>query len=305
MDNIIVVGSLNMDLVVRTAHMPAVGETIFGQDFISNPGGKGANQAIAASRLGGKVTMIGRVGTDNYGETLIDRLKKEKIDTSFIQKDKDAATGIALITVDKSGQNTIVVVSGANMRLLPDQMEDALAQKTQMSVMILQLELPLECVERAARIAKNRGAKVILNPSPVSRFPKEFLHLIDILVPNEIEANQLTSMPVSNMDQAEAAGRHLVKMGVGSVVVTLGKKGAIVVRSDLETFHLHGHSVQVLDTTAAGDAFVGGLAVGLAEGLTLIDAARYGNAAAALTVTHLGAQGSLPYRSQVEKFAGI
>ena len=305
MENIIVVGSLNMDLVVRTPHMPAVGETIFGQDFISNPGGKGANQAIAAARLGGKVTMIGRVGIDNYGEVMIDRLRKEKIDTAFIQKDKDVSTGIALITVDKSGQNTIVVVSGANMRLLPDQMEEALVKKNQMSVMLLQLESPLECVERAARIAKNRGAKVILNPSPVSRFPREFLHLIDILVPNEIEANQLTGLPVSTIEQAEAAGRELVKMGVGSVVITLGKKGAVVIRRDLETFHLHGHAVQVLDTTAAGDAFTGGLAVGLAEKLTLIDAARYGNAAAALTVTHLGAQSSLPYRSQVEKFVGI
>jgi ribokinase len=191
------------------------------------------------------------------------------------------------------------------MRLLPDEMEEALISINPMSVLLLQLESPLECVERAARIAKNRGARVILNPSPASHLPKSFMNLIDILVPNELEASQLAGQSITNIEQAESAGRQLINMGVGSVVITLGKQGAVIIRNDLEASYLHGHAVQVLDTTAAGDAFIGGLAVGLSEGLTLVDAARYGNAAAALTVTHIGAQPSLPRRENVEKFLGI
>jgi ribokinase len=305
MENIVVVGSLNMDLVVRVAHMPLAGETIFGHDFATIPGGKGANQAIAAARLGGKVTMIGRIGSDTFGETLIKNLKKEGVDTSFMQVDKDASSGIALITVDKSGQNSIVVVSGANMRLLPDVMEYTLDKIDQFSLLLLQLESPLECVERAARIARNRGAKVILNPSPVGRLPEEFLKLIDILVPNDIEASQITNLPISNLEEAEVAARHLIRMGVGAVVLTLGKQGVLVVRKDIEPFHLRGHPVEVVDTTAAGDAFIGGLGVGLSEGLTLFDASRLGNAAAALTVTRMGAQPSLPYRKDVNTILGM
>ncbi len=219
--------------------------------------------------------------------------------------DEDASSGIALITVDESGQNSIVVVSGANMQLLPDVMEYDLNKIEQISVLLLQLESPLECVERAARIARNRGAKVILNPSPVGRLPKDFLQLVDILVPNEIEASQITNLPISNLEEAEIAARHLIEMGVDGIVLTLGRQGALIVRKDLEAKHLRGHPVEVVDTTAAGDAFIGGLGAGLCEGLTLIDAARLGNAAAALTVTQMGAQPSLPHRTEVNHLLGM
>jgi ribokinase len=222
-----------------------------------------------------------------------------------MQVDKEASSGIALITVDKSGQNSIVVVSGANMRLLPDVMEYTLDKVDQFSLLLLQLETPLECVERAARIARNRGARVILNPSPVGRLPQEFLQLVDILVPNDLEAAQITNLPVGNVEEAETAARHLIEMGVGAVVLTLGKQGVIIVRKDMESIHLRGHPVEVVDTTAAGDAFIGGLGVGLSEGLSLHDAARLGNASAALTVTRMGAQPSLPYRKEVNHLLGI
>jgi ribokinase len=305
MDNIVVIGSLNMDLVVRVARMPLAGETIFGHDFITVPGGKGANQAVAAARLGGRVTMIGRVGSDSFGETLVKNLKAEGVDTSFMQVDKEASSGTALITVDKSGQNSIVVVSGANMRLLPDVMEYTLDKIDPFSFMLLQLESPLECVERAARIARNKGAKVILNPSPVSRLPNEFLRLADILVPNDIEASQITGLPVENIAEAEVAARRLIEMGIGAVVLTLGRHGVIIARNDLDPIHLRSHPVEVVDTTAAGDAFAGGLTVGLSEGLSLQDAARFGNAAAAITVTRMGAQPSLPYRKEVNQMLNI
>ena len=304
MENIVVVGSLNMDLVVRVTHMPDAGETIFGHDFIEAPGGKGANQAVAAARLGGRVTMIGRVGTDPYGIALLDNIRKEGIDTSYIQIDKEVCTGVALITVDSIGQNSIVVVSSANMRLLPDEMENALERIEEMSILLLQLESPLECVLRAARIAKNRGATVILNPSPVGRLPKEIFQLVDVLVPNEIEASKLTNLPVGSLDEAEAAAFHLLELGVESVIVTLARQGVLVVRKGL-TKHLRGYPVTVMDTTAAGDAFTGGLAAGLSEGLTMIDAARLGNAAAAIAVTRMGAQPSLPHRLEVNNFLGI
>jgi ribokinase len=249
--------------------------------------------------------MIGRIGSDAFGETLLNNLRNEGVDASFMQVDKDASSGIALITVDKSGQNSIVVVSGANMRLLPDVMEYTLDKIEQISVLLLQLESPLECVERAARIARNRGAKVILNPSPVGRLPKEFLRLVDILVPNDIEASQISNLPVNNIEEAEIAARRLIEMGVGGVVVTLGRQGALVVRKDLEAKHLRSHPVEVVDTTAAGDAFIGGLGVGLGEGLTLLDAARLGNAAAGLTVTRMGAQPSLPHRKEVNNLLGM
>ena len=305
MGNIIVVGSLNMDLVVRVSKMPRIGETIFGKEFLANPGGKGANQAIAAARLGGKVTMIGRVGCDSFGETLLNNLNVEGIDTSLMQFDKEIPTGIASIMVDKNGQNSIIVVSGANMRLLPDQVEVALEKISQISVMLLQLETPLETIKRAAIIARKHNATVILNPSPVNQLSGEVLNWVDILVPNEIEASQLTNQTLNNLIETEAAAHQLIQRGAKSIVVTLGEKGVLIVNNDSEVIHLEGHRVDPVDSTAAGDAFIGGLAVGLTEGFSLTEASKLGNAAGALTVTRPGAQSSLPNRHEVNEFLSL
>lgn len=303
MAKIIVVGSLNMDLVVRSAHLPAPGETILGGEFITVPGGKGANQAVAAARLGSQVTMVGRVGQDDFGLTLRQNLVREGIDVSHLETDPDASTGVALITVDQSGQNTIVVASGANMRLTPAEVERAFAQLTSFDMVVLQLESPLECVGTAARLGHQHGARVILNPAPARPLPASLLAMVDVLVPNETETGILTGFSIGRPAEVEIAGQQLLNLGVGGVVITLGGRGALAIPARKEpAFYLPAYPVKAVDTTAAGDAFIGGLATGLGEGLPLPEAVRLGNAAGAISVTRLGAQPSLPSRSEVTQF---
>ena len=305
MAKLLVVGSLNMDLVVRVAHLPAPGETILGGEFHTIPGGKGANQAVAAARLGAEVTMVGRVGTDGFGQTLRANLASEGINVSCLHSDPSASTGVALITVDQPGQNTIVVASGANMRLTPAEIEAAFAQIAGVEVVMMQLESPIDCVETAARLALRSGARTILNPAPARSLPATLLAQVDILVPNEIEASLLSGVPVSDLDTADRAARQLFTHGIKTVVVTLGGKGALLVANKNEaSVHIPAYPVQVVDTTAAGDAFVAGLAIGLGEGMSLFEAVQLGNAAGALSVTHLGAQPSLPTRQEVSQFLG-
>jgi ribokinase len=301
MPYVVVVGSLNMDLVVRVPRMPAPGETIFGSDFQTFPGGKGANQAVAAARLGAQVTMIGRVGADAFGERLLANLKTEDVDVTHVQSDQEAATGIAMITVDESGQNSIIVASGANMQLTPQDVATAWRSIEQVDVVVMPLEVSLPCIEQAARLAGASGARVVLNPAPAQHLSDDLLRRVDLLAPNESETALLTQMAVNTIEQAEQAARALQAKGVGAVVLTLGSRGALLLDGESPGRHLPAHTVEVLDTTAAGDAFVAALAVGLAEGASLDKAARLANAAGALAVTRMGAQPAMPTRTEVDQ----
>jgi len=296
---ITVVGSLNMDLVVRSPRIPQPGETIIGGEFRTAPGGKGANQAVAAARLGGRVSMVGRVGSDAFARSLLDGLVADGVDHTFIVQDPEAATGVAFIVVDDAGENSIVVASGANMRLSPADVDAAEAAIAAADVLLLQLEVPLAAVAEAARAAHAHGTTVILNPAPVCPLPHELLSLVDVFVPNESETALLTRLPVGTLPEIEAAAIALCELGVETVVLTLGGRGALLVEEG-EKDLIPAFEVTPVDTTAAGDAFVGGFAVALAEGRSLTDAVHWGNAAGALATTKLGAQPSLPARRAVE-----
>jgi len=297
--HIVIVGSLNMDLVVRTPHMPAPGETILGDDFRIIPGGKGANQAVAAARLGAQVSMVGRVGADAFGRELLQNLRSEKVDATHVAVDDASPSGIAMITVDAAGQNSIVVASGANMRLTPAQVKAALTALEPYDVLVMQLESPVDCVLAAAKQARAAGARVILNPAPAQALSPDLLQAVHVLIPNESETAMLTGLPVATREQAEAAARALLALGPDAVILTLGGQGALVAPADAPSTHLSPHQVKVVDATAAGDAFVAGLAVGLGEGLTLAASAGLGNAAGALAVSRMGAQPAMPTRGEV------
>lgn len=296
MADVIVVGSLNADLVVRAERFPAPGETISGGDLAIIPGGKGANQAVAAARQGASVAMAGRVGNDSFGPTLTQNLQKNNVDTSHVQTDS-SATGTAIIVVDSNGQNSIVLSPGANRQVTPADVDALSFQGT--DTLLLQFEIPLKTVIHAASIARQSGVRVILNPAPARPFPNELLADVDILVPNEGELQILTGIPVSDRASAEPAAQVLLAKGVQSVIVTLGSNGALLVTGE-QTIHIPTFQVDVVDTTAAGDAFIGGLAAALLKGKTLKDAVLYGNASGALAATKFGAQPSLPTAEDVE-----
>ena len=298
--HVAVVGSLNMDLVARAPRIPQPGETIIGRDFHTLPGGKGANQAVAAARLGAKVAMVGRVGGDAFARPLLDNLAAAGVDHTFVVQDPGAATGVALIVVDAAGQNSIVVASGANMRLSPADVEAAETAIASADVLLLQLETPLQTATRAAQLAHAHGVTVILNPAPAQPLPPALLSLVDVLVPNESETALLTGLPIDSRARVEAAAGALRESGVGAVILTLGERGALLAQAG-GTQAFPAFMVTAVDTTAAGDAFMGGLAVALAEGQSLAEGIRWGNAAGALAATQLGAQPSLPTRRAVEK----
>ena len=298
--SIAVVGSLNMDLVVRSPRIPRPGETILGGELHTVPGGKGANQAVAAARLGAQVSMIGRVGQDTFATPLLENLVMDGIDHAFVLQDGEAATGVALIVVDDNGENSIVVSSGANMRLSPADVEAAESVIAAADLLILQLEVPLESVIRSAELAHAHGVKVVLNPAPARPLPAELLSMVDVLVPNESEAALLTGLPAGTQAEAARAVDALLDSGVGTVILTLGERGALPARKG-EMQVVPAFDVEPVDTTAAGDAFVAGLAVALAEGRGLYEAVRWGNAAGGLAATKLGAQTSLPTRQALEQ----
>jgi len=297
MANIIVIGSLNADLVVRAPRFPAPGETISGEDLAIIPGGKGANQAVAAARLGASVAMLGRVGDDSFGPTLTQNLRQNNVDTKHVLTDP-AATGTAIIVVDSNGQNSIVLSPGANGQVTPQDINSISFQTVDM--LLLQFEIPLETVIHAASRARQNGLRVILNPAPAHPIPDSLLADVDILVPNESELELLTGMPVMNADSAERAARRLLAKGVQTVIVTLGSNGALLVTEE-NTIHIPAFKIDAVDTTAAGDAFIGGLATALQKGQTLEAAVRYGNACGALAATKYGAQPSLPSAEEVDK----
>ncbi len=298
-----VVGSFNTDLVARTPRMPVRGETVLGGPFHMGPGGKGANQAVAAARLGAEVTMVVKLGNDVFGDQAEANLVKEGVRSDFVFRTEETHTGAALIMVDAEGENMIVVAAGANNLLKPEDVDAAHEAIVQADVLLVQLEIPPETVERAIALAHEAGVQVLLNPAPGRPLSAELLALVDVLTPNETEAQIITGLPVRDLKEAETAARQLLAKGVGAAVVTLGAQGALVVTSTgLE--RVPGRRVEVVDTTGAGDAFSGALAVALAEGKDLTEAVAFANAAAALQVTRLGTAPAMAYRNEVEALMG-
>ncbi len=299
--SIAVVGSLNMDMVVRAPRRPAKGETLLGTSFGLFIGGKGNNQAIAAARAGGQVTMVGRVGADPFGDALLAMLAREGIDARYVLRDSVHGTGVALIVVDAEGDNSIIVVPQANRALTLDDIDRAAQAIAACDVLLLQLEIPLEVAARAASVARQAGRTVILNPAPAQAVPRELLAAVDILVPNEGEIAALAGHKPDGVPAALEAARSLraIYASLKTVIVTLGEHGALVVSAEGET-HIPSYPVKAVDTTAAGDAFCGALAVALGRGEPLLEAVRYGNAAGALSVTITGAEPSLPRAEAIE-----
>ena len=299
--NVVVIGSLNMDLVTRAPRLPKGGETLIGHSFATVSGGKGANQAVAAARLGAQVAMVGCVGNDDYGVQLRDALLAEQIDCQAVSTVADSS-GVALIVVDDNSQNAIVIVAGANGAMTPAVIDrfDAVLQAA--DVIICQLEIPDATVGHALKRARALGKTVILNPAPASRpLPADWFTAIDYLIPNESEAAALSGLPVDSLQSAEGAASQLIAMGAGKVIVTLGAQGSLFANGkDFE--HFPAPKVKAVDTTAAGDTFVGGFAAALASGKSEAEAIRYGQVAAALSVTRAGAQPSIPTMSDVQAF---
>lgn len=287
--HILVIGSANMDLIVKAQRLPVPGETVLGGEFSTAPGGKGANQAVAAARLGAEVSFVGRVGQDAFGEALLAAMKADGVDLSGVFRDPEAATGVALICVDTKAENQIVVAPGANGRVTPEDVECCRDLVAAADVLLLQLEIPLATVVEAVSIASELGKTVVLNPAPGRPLPEGLLARVNFLTPNEGEMSAL----------AEDA-QSLLKAGVGTVIVTVGSEGADLV-SLSGRVRIPGFQVEAVDTTAAGDAFNGALACALGEGQEIESAVRFANAAAALAVTKLGAQPSLPRWDEVRE----
>jgi len=300
MKEILVIGSSNTDMVIKTAKLPGPGETILGGKFLLTPGGKGANQAVAATRLGGKVTFVMKRGNDLFGNQTVGLLMREGIDTEYVIKDNDLPSGVALITVDSEGENSIVVASGANNNLMPENIPEELFDNKRFGILLLQLEIPLQTVEHCARKAKKCGIHVILNPAPAQPLSDEFLKNIDLVTPNEIEAEALSGMEINDHKSAEIAAKLIQDRGVKNVIITLGHRGAYVL-SSIFTGLVPGIKVDAVDTTGAGDVFNGALAVGLLqEGMDAKKAVEFANRAAAKSVMKMGAQASAPFRNELD-----
>ncbi len=300
MVDIVVVGSLNMDLVVRVNQMPVPGETVFGGDLNMICGGKGANQAVAAGRIAGEAAMIGRVGNDSFGQRLLDNLKASHVNTDHVCKG-ETVTGTAVILVDEHGENSIVISPGENGKVTIDDLEKADAILRDARFVLAQFELPVNVVEALIQKVAHLPAKLILNPAPFRAISQELLSKVDFLIPNEIEAEKLTGIKINNVENAKKAAQVLLEWGVQQVIITMGANGALL--ADLKGIHLiPAYLVNPVDTTAAGDTFIGGFAAALTRNFSLEDATKYGNAAAAIAVTRFGAQTSIPTREEVDQF---
>ena len=291
---IVVAGSSNTDMILQVDHIPRPGETILGGRF-----SMAANQAVAAARAGGDVALLARVGDDLFGQQAIEGFRRDRINVAGVVRDSQQPSGVALIFVADSGENSIGVASGANAHLSSSDMEAASQQIAAAEVLVMQLEIPIETVARAAEIAAQHAVRVILDPAPAQPLPAELLRCVDILTPNEHEAQQLTGIEVTGPESAAVAADSLRKQGADTVIVTLGASGALVADPTF-TGLVPGYRVEPLDTTAAGDVFNGALAVALAEGTPIADAVRFANAGAAVSVTRLGAQLSAPTRQEID-----
>ena len=298
---IVVIGSSNTDMIIQVPRIPRPGETILGGRFLSAAGGKGANQAVAAARAGGNVTFIACLGQDGIGSEAISGFEKDGIDVSCITRDPESPSGVALIFVGADGENSIAVAGGANMALTPDKVHQNREVIQSADILVMQLESPLESVEAAAELAFSKRIPVILNPAPAQPLSDELLEKITFLTPNESEAELLTGVIVTDIESARKAASRLRERGVEKVIITMGAQGAFISSPGLESL-VPGFPVEPVDTTAAGDVFNGTLSVALAEGLPLVEAVRFANAAAAVSVTRLGAQPSAPARNEIEAF---
>ncbi|MDY4976824.1 MAG: ribokinase [Clostridia bacterium] len=298
MSQILIVGSLNMDLVIRTSRLPQLGETITGQGFSVIPGGKGANQAIAVAKLGGDTAMIGAVGEDDYGKAMLRHLSSQGVDCSGIST-LSGNSGIAVITV-AGGDNHIILDPGANGQTTPDLLLGHKQLFEQARYVVLQLEIPMETVVFAARLAKEQGAKVVLNPAPMKELPRELLAMTDLLIPNEHEAAELLQMPLDTPQAREEGVRRLMELGITQVIITLGKDGCLFNDGD-QICRFGSFPVPVQDTTAAGDSFIGGLCVALCQGESIQQAVRFATGVSAVTVSRKGASVSLPTRQEAEQ----
>lgn len=298
MKKIIVIGSSNVDMVVRTSHLPAPGETILEGEFFMNQGGKGANQAVAIKRLGGNLIFMAKLGNDVLGRQSVGYFKKEGIDTRYIALDEDSASGVALISVDDHAENSIVVASGANMLLNEQDVDKMLEEMCEGDILLMQLEIPLQTVEYAARKAFGKGVKVVLNPAPARSLPKELFRHLYMVTPNRIEAEMLTGIKIANDADVEKVAEEICAMGVKNVIITLGSKGCLI-REEGVSYRIDAFKVEPVDTTAAGDTFNGALCVGLSEGMDLKQAAVMASKASSIAVTRMGAQSSIPYREEL------
>ena len=304
MGRVTVVGSFMFDLVARAPRRPKTGETLIGDSFGMFIGGKGANQAIAASRLNALVCMVGRLGDDLFGNQFLDKFSDEKINTDFVIQDKNNGTGVGMPLIDASGDNSIVIIPRANTALSAKNINQGYEAIANSDILLLQLEVPIEASQRAAEIAKENSTIVILNPAPAREIPDTLLDLVDILTPNESETEILSGISATTEKEAKEAARILMDKGVETVILTLGRRGSLLLTATVESF-FPANQVDVVDTTAAGDAFCGALAASLANGSTIEEAVKTGNAAGALAVTKLGAEPSLPKKADLDRFLAI
>lgn len=296
---IFVIGSINTDMVAMTKNLPAPGETVMGGEFMMTAGGKGANQAVSAARLGGEVTMVGRLGEDIFGDQSIACLKRESINCDFIGRDPIAASGVALISVDDKGENHIVVAPGANNQLDQKKVRAALDSMPDNAIILLQLEIPLDTVAYIVEAARGTSRKVILDPAPAPTYPLNFLNELYLITPNETEATKLTGIEVTDNKSAEVAAKKLMATGVKNVAITMGAKGVLLAQENTIKF-IPSPKVKAIDTTAAGDCFNGALSVGIAIGLSLEEGIKRACHAASISVTRKGAQDSMPYIKEID-----
>ncbi len=299
MNKVTVVGSFMYDLVATAPRRPKTGETLIGDSFGMFLGGKGANQAIAASRAGAIVSMVGRLGNDLFGDQFLEKFSEEGINTDFVIQDTENGTGVGMPLIDASGDNSIVIIPQANMALSVENIDQAESSIADSDVLVLQCEVPMEANQRAAEIANKTDTLVILNPAPACEIPDALLSLVDIITPNESETEILTGMPTETDNQAIEAAHLLLSKGIETVILTLGSRGSFLLTKKMEKL-IPAFSVEVVDTTAAGDAFCGALAASLAHGINIEKSVKIANAAGALAVTKLGAEPSLPSREEIQ-----
>ncbi len=296
--NIVVIGSTNTDMVIKDNSFPLPGETILGDHFFMNGGGKGANQAVAAARLGGHVTFVSKIGNDVFGKQALEQFEKEGINTEYIFTDHENASGVALITVDAKGENTIVVAPGANGNLMVQDIEKSREEVERAHVVLIQLEIPMNSVEYAIKFCSKLGKKVILNPAPAQQLSNSVFEQLFMITPNETEAETYTGIKVDGPESAEKAAKILYNKGVKNIVITLGAKGAFIYSTGISKL-LPAPKVEAIDTTAAGDVFSGAIAIAIARGDTLMKAVEFSLKAASISVTKVGAQASAPYKKEL------
>jgi ribokinase len=295
---IVVVGSSNTDMVVKTNRLPVPGETVLGGNFMMNPGGKGANQAVTISRLGGNVSFITKTGNDLFGKQSVEMFAEENINTDYVFSDANNPSGVALIMVDENGENCIVVASGANGTLSPADIDKAQGLIESADILLMQLETPLETLEYAAKFAHEKNVTVVLNPAPATFLSNSFLECINILIPNKTEAELLSGIRIDGWNTARNAAEIISDKGIENVIITLGSKGALI-KEGAEFYEVPVEGIKAVDTTAAGDTFCGALCVALAEEKSLLEAVKFANKAAGITVTRAGAMSSIPNRSEL------